>query len=278
MPIQVTCPGCLKRFTVNDKFAGKSGPCPSCRKVIKIPDKSDEVVIHAPEETGPKDSTGKSVLKPIRRKEVKLSIPVMLAAGISTFVVFGLAVGIRLTGEAPPTALLAIGAMLLAPPLVFAGYWFLRDDELEGYSGRELIVRCGICALAFAGCWLLFAFVPVYLTGEKSIAEVPGSYMLFTIPAMIIIGTFVSVGALELEFVQGALHYLLYLAVTLFLALIMGTKLSDSFSGGQSAAPPVVGPPVVAPPTPNKSSTPDPKKSPSETTPDPDKPKVNILQ
>ena len=84
MPIQVTCPGCLKRFTVNDKFAGKSGPCPSCRKVIKIPDKSEEVVIHAPEQSGPKDSTGKSVLKPLRRKEVKLSMPVMLAAGLST--------------------------------------------------------------------------------------------------------------------------------------------------------------------------------------------------
>ena len=273
MPIQVTCPGCLKRFTVNDKFAGKSGPCPSCRKVIKIPEKSDEVVIHAPEPTGPKDSTGKSVLKPLRRKEVALSMPVMLVAGISTLIVFGLALGIRFTGETPPTALLVIGAMLLAPPLVFVGYWFLRDDELDGYRGRELIIRCGICATAFACCWLIFAFVPVYLTGENSISQIPGSYMLFTIPIMILIGTFVSVGSLELEFVQGALHYLLYLAITLILALIMGTKLSDSFNG--NAAEPRPG--IVKPSVPSAPKTPDAVK-PTENPSEQEKPKINILQ
>jgi hypothetical protein len=277
MPIQVTCPGCLKRFTVNDKFAGKSGPCPSCRKVIKIPDKSDEVVIHAPEPTGPKDSAGKSVLKPIRRKEVALSIPVLLGAGIATLVVFGLAFGIRLTGDAPPTALLVIGAVVLAPPLVVVGYWFLRDDELDGYSGRELIIRCSICALAFAGCWLLFAFVPMYVTGEKSMADVPGSFMLFTFPVMIVIGTFVSVGALELEFVQGALHYLLYLAITLILALIMGTKLSDSFSGDSSNSVPAVTKPAVLG-TPPK--TPEPAKATEKPAdkPESEKPKINVLQ
>lgn len=280
MPIQVTCPGCLKRFTVNDKFAGKSGPCPSCRKVIKIPDKSEEVVIHAPEPTGPKDSAGKSVLKPIRRKEVALSMPVMLGAGLATFVVFGLALGIRLTGEAPPTALLSIGSLLLAPPLVFVGYWFLRDDELDGYGGRELLIRCGVCALAFAGSWLLFAFVPMYLTGEKSMADVPGSFMLFTFPVMIAIGTFVSVGALELEFVQAALHYLLYLAITLILALIMGTKLSDSFSGDTTSP----GPAIVSPAVPGAPKTPDaakPTEKPTEKPadkPEQEKPKINVLQ
>jgi hypothetical protein len=280
MPIQVTCPGCLKRFTVNDKFAGKSGPCPSCRKVIKIPDKSEEVVIHAPEPTGPKDSAGKSVLKPIRRKEVALSMPVMLGAGLATFVVFGLALGIRLTGEAPPTALLVIGALLLAPPLVFVGYWFLRDDELDGYSGRELLIRCGVCALAFAGSWWLFAFLPMYLTGEKSMADVPGSFMLFTFPVMIAIGTFVSVGALELEFVQAALHYLLYLAITLILALIMGTKLSDSFSGDTNSPTPA----IVSPAMPGAPKTPDPTKPTEKPTekpadkPEQEKPKINVLQ
>ena len=49
MPINVTCPGCLKRFSVADKFAGKKGPCPKCKKIITIPKKEDEVVIHAPE-------------------------------------------------------------------------------------------------------------------------------------------------------------------------------------------------------------------------------------
>jgi hypothetical protein len=277
MPIQVTCPGCLKRFTVNDKFAGKSGPCPSCRKVIKIPDKSEEVVIHAPEPSGPKDSGGKSVLKPLRRKEVKLSMPVLLGAGIASFIVFGLALGIRLTGQAPPSALLVVGAILLAPPLVLVGYWFLRDDELEGYSGRELLIRCGICAVAFAASWLIFTYVPMYLTGEKSVADVPGSYMLFTIPIMVVIGTFVSVGSLELEFTQAALHYLLYLAVTLILALTMGTKLSDSFNGTS----PGPRPSVVGPSNPSPPKTPEavqPTEKPAEVPAEEDKPKIKVLQ
>src|SRR6056297_1201645 len=73
MSIQVTCPGCLTRFQVNDKFAGKKGPCPKCKAEIMIPDKSDEVVIHAPEHSGPKDSQGRSVLKPIEREEVRVT-------------------------------------------------------------------------------------------------------------------------------------------------------------------------------------------------------------
>ena len=277
MPIQVTCPGCLKRFTVNDKFAGKSGPCPSCRKVIKIPEKSEEVVIHAPEQSGSKDTAGKSVLKPLRRKEVKLSLPVVLAAGISTFIVFGLALGIRLTGEAPPTALLVSGAMLLAPPLVLLGYWFLRDDELDGFVGRELIIRCGLCALAFAGCWLIFAYLPMYLSGETAIADVPGSYMLFTLPIMLVIGTFVSVGTLELEFMQGVLHYSLYLAITLILALTMGTKLSSSFNGSALNPRPAVVTPAN-PVAPKATDAVKPNEKPNEKPPAEDKPKINILQ
>ncbi len=42
MPIQVTCPGCLKRFTVADKHAGKQGPCPACKKPITIPKLEEE--------------------------------------------------------------------------------------------------------------------------------------------------------------------------------------------------------------------------------------------
>ena len=278
MPIQVTCPGCLKRFTVNDKFAGQSGPCPSCRKVIKIPEKSDEVVIHAPEPTGPKDSKGKSVLKPLRRSEVKLSMPVMLAAGLSTFMVFGLALGIRLTGEEPPTALLAIGSLLLAPPLAFVGYWFLRDDELEGYRGRELLTRCGICAAIFAGSWLLYAFIPTFVSGEKSLSDVSNMYMLFVIPVMIVVGTIASVLAMELEVVQGVMHYMLYFVITLILALIMGTDLSSTLSNkpGSSEIAPVKpkgaaqDQPAVNQPATNQPGT----DAPAE----PDRPKINILQ
>src|SRR6187401_2984774 len=57
MAIDVTCASCKTRFQVSDKFAGKQGPCPKCKKIITVPTKKDEVVIHVPE-SGPKDSKG----------------------------------------------------------------------------------------------------------------------------------------------------------------------------------------------------------------------------
>src|SRR6476620_5372965 len=79
MAIDVTCPGCKTRFQVSDKFAGKKGPCPKCKTVITIPKKEDEIVIHAPEQSGPTDSKGVAVLKPLTRVETTLS-PVTIGA------------------------------------------------------------------------------------------------------------------------------------------------------------------------------------------------------
>jgi hypothetical protein len=235
MPIQVTCPGCLKRFAVNDKFAGKTGPCPNCSKPITIPAKSDEVVIHAPDDGGPKDSKGRPVFKPIRRQEVKITLPIALTTAAVSVVVIGVALLVRFTTAEPPTALLVLGALLLAPAIAFAGYWFLRDDELEGFQGPELIVRCGIVALVFAITWAIYAFVPMYVGGFNTLAEIETPYLLFVVPAMILIGALASTLALELEGMQGSLHYLLYFAVTLILALIMGTSIAKPFA--ESARP-----------------------------------------
>ena len=78
MPIQVTCPGCHTRFSVGDQHAGKSGACPKCKGSIQIPEAGEEVVIHAPElEAGAVDSKGRSVLKPIKRKEAKFSANIL---------------------------------------------------------------------------------------------------------------------------------------------------------------------------------------------------------
>ncbi|MCA9194857.1 MAG: hypothetical protein KDB03_23965 [Planctomycetales bacterium] len=246
MAIQVTCPGCLKRFTVSDKFAGKSGPCPSCQKVIKIPDKTQEVVIHAPEESGPKDSKGKSILKPIRRKEFNVSMPVMLAIGLSTMVVVGLALGFRLSATEPPNALLAIAVIGLALPLVMGGYWFLQDDELEGFSRKELWVRSGICAVLFALTWGLYVMIPKYVNGHATMAEFTGMDMLIMFPIMMAVGISASVLIFELELVQGVLHYTLYLGATLLLGLLSGADLAEPFSGG-SAAPGISPPSQMVP-------------------------------
>ncbi len=75
MAIDVTCIKCHTRFQVSEKFAGKSGPCPKCKATIKIPELKEQVVIHAPEVSGPTTVTGQPVFKPITRTEVRLTPP-----------------------------------------------------------------------------------------------------------------------------------------------------------------------------------------------------------
>src|SRR5262245_50926663 len=140
MAIDVTCAACKTRFQVSEKFAGKSGPCPKCKATIKIPDKSQEVVIHAPEATGPKTATGQPVFKPIARTEVKLQTPQIVAIVGSILLVLILAFVLRMQfpGGKVPQLVTILGSILLGPALAFAGYTFLRDDELEPYRGKEV--------------------------------------------------------------------------------------------------------------------------------------------
>ncbi|MBP5621296.1 MAG: hypothetical protein J6X44_04705, partial [Thermoguttaceae bacterium] len=47
MAIRVICPGCMTSFEVDDRFAGKKGPCPKCGHIIEIP--KEKLIIHAPD-------------------------------------------------------------------------------------------------------------------------------------------------------------------------------------------------------------------------------------
>jgi hypothetical protein len=222
MPISIVCPGCHKRFTVSDQFAGKKGPCPKCKTVIKVPEKSDEVVVHAPESFGPADSKGRAVLKPITRKETKVSPA--LTAGILVGIVVVLLIAWMFRspdGEITATlsALLVIGSIVLAPPLVWGGYSFLRDDELEAFGGRELAIRVAACSAVYAILWGLVAFINWYLFDNE---QLDVYHMLFIVPVIVGIGSFAAYTSLDFEFSTGAVHYGLYLMVTLLLAWILG--------------------------------------------------------
>src|SRR5947209_2271649 len=37
MPIKIKCPKCQKGLNVPDSLAGKQGPCPLCKRIIKVP-------------------------------------------------------------------------------------------------------------------------------------------------------------------------------------------------------------------------------------------------
>lgn len=232
MPIQVTCPKCLKRFQVSDQFAGKTGPCPNCKEQIKVPDKSEEVVIHAPDDGAPKDRSGRSVLKPLKRKETDVTRKGLLLSGAAIVVAFGLAFVVRYmsgSGDLSGGGLLAVkivGALLLAPPLVWAGYTFARDSELAPYVGPDLRNRVLILSVILAALWLVYAFIPSYVMELDSASEM--SYVVFGVifSIMLVMGAFASVGTFELEFLNGLVHAGLYLLVTLALAVACGFQLA----------------------------------------------------
>ena len=229
MPIQVTCQKCHKRFSVNEKFAGRTGPCPSCKTPIKIPEKNEEVVIHAPENLGPKDSTGKAILQPIEREEVKAT-PVAVVSIVGTIILsIIVAVALRFLYPQPadvravePATLwwiLAAGAAIIAGPIVLSGYWFLRNDELEPYRGGELALRVAICAAVYAALWGGYALVKSQWFKNAD----PELFMLAIIAiAAGGIGGLAALATLDFDYGTGAIHYAFYLLVCVAFCFLIG--------------------------------------------------------
>lgn len=221
MAIDVTCAACKTRFQVSEKFAGKSGPCPKCKAIIKIPDKKDQVVIHAPDEGGMKTATGQPIFKPILRKEVRLSTLQIIAIVGSVVGVLLLAFVLRFTfgpGNAPPIVLI-LGAVVLAPPLAFAGYTFLREDELAPHRGQELLLRLIAPSVVYPGLWALYWFVFWQLA---DVNVTPNWYT--ALPALLVmlaVGAVTAQASLELELSAAALHYSLYLVAIIILRSIL---------------------------------------------------------
>lgn len=225
MPIQVICPGCHTRFTVGDQHAGKTGACPKCKGQITVPKKEDEVVIHAPElEAGAKDAKGRSVLKPIRRKEAKFKLSTF--AVISGLALLSVAIAWLLghseMSDANRLIALAIGAVLLGPPLAYGGYTFLRDDELGFYQGTSVVVRSVACGLVYAFLWGVYVFVGRQVFGDAEFAA--GLEMVqiagLAIPTMIV-GAGAAFVCFDLEMITGFFHYALYFVVTVGLRFAM---------------------------------------------------------
>lgn len=244
MPIQVVCPSCKTNFKVSDQFAGKQGPCPKCKTIIRIPKAdavaaeapkappgkqpaktevkvaaktdpkkpaiaAEEIVIHAPDIEGPKTSTGRPVVKPILRKETRVEmVPVMIIAG-ATLLAFAAAWLLR-KSLAEQIGLRALGLLIVSPALTMSGYWFLRDDELEPYRGRSLWLRAGICAAAYMALWGGYLLLPA------DAAEAAWSW-IYLAPPFFLIGAGVAYATLDLEVENAFFHYCFYVLVTLSL-------------------------------------------------------------
>jgi cation transport ATPase len=226
MPILVICTGCHKRFKVSDKFAGKSGPCPQCKTVLQIPTLDEEVKVHAPEEFGGKNAEGKGVYKPIAKEPLSVT-PIMwtLTVGLVVLVpVIAFVLG-RIIHETLPLAVgrmvtLGVGALLVAPMLVWAGYSFLRNDELEPYRGTALWIRVTICSVIYAALWGVYAYMVTMLVGDAQPESI--IHLLVIVPVLVVAGGLTSLATLELDATAAGLHYGFYLLATVVLRLIMG--------------------------------------------------------
>ena len=212
MAIRVTCNKCHTRFNVSDKFAGQTGPCPKCKTPIKIPDKSEEVVIQAPKSDGPTDSQGRAIVDPIRRKETAISAVqlTIIGACVVGFLAIAFVCQSMVKKEEFPMWLLAVAAFALAPPLVYGAYTFLRDQELDFFVGQELWARVLICSAIYALTWL--AFPLAYFAFDDSYEL--GSYVIAGI-AMLGVGGVTGMLSLDLDYFMGSVHYGLYMGVGL---------------------------------------------------------------
>jgi hypothetical protein len=220
MPISVVCGGCKTRFEVSEKFAGKQGPCPKCKAIIRIPEvMAAEVKVHAPEEfaTGGKDRKGRAITKPIPRVDSKVNSHVVAAIVVGSVLAFAVALVGRGLGEAAQYGLITIGLLLLGPPIAVGGYYFLRNDELEPYSGQELWIRASLCGVGYAVLWGVYWYL-----GYQ--AEIPSEmyHWVFVAPAFIAAGGGLALAAFDLEYSSGALHYCFYVIVTLLLRFAIG--------------------------------------------------------
>jgi hypothetical protein len=112
---------------------------------------------------------------------------------------------------------IVVGLAIVSPPLAVAAYTFLRDDELEPYRGRALLLRATLCGLGYAALW--GAYWPLAAYGVIS-GEV--WQWLFVAPVFIGVGAGLAYACLDLDFGNAAMHYCFYLAVTLLLRFAIG--------------------------------------------------------
>lgn len=221
MPIPVTCPSCHKRFQVSDKFAGQTGPCPSCKAQITIPKLEDQVVIHAPDD-GPKDAKGRPVLKTVRSSDGKFNPVMAVVIGLVSISLVAGAFLLNGSELASQSWVLGGGALLLGPLVAWAGYAFLRDFELEAHSGTALGLRCLGCGVGFAAGWLVLYVLAAQLGGDWTIGKLNVLQLVFITGVAFGVAAFASFVSLDLDPTNAAVHAAMYFGIAVLLRLAMG--------------------------------------------------------
>lgn len=223
MPIIVVCPGCRKSFKVSDQFAGRSGPCPNCKRTLQVPEKSQEVKVHAPEQFagGGKTKTGKLAIKPVAFAPARvepLKVVLIVASVLVTLAIVWIGGRTRLH-LFDSMILTALGLLAISPPLSVAAYSVLRDVELEPYSGKELYIRASLCALGYVLLWGLFT-----LLVSRGLINGELWTWLYIAPPFVLVGGLFALASLDLDFGDSLFHYGFYLLATMLLRWVAGMK------------------------------------------------------
>lgn len=216
MPISVTCGSCKTRFSVSEKFAGQTGPCPKCKKPLTVP-KADAVQIHEPDAPTATSAGGQFPTKPLPKRDKPVSTGSLVLSGSVAMASFAGAIAARMAfaPEGPPPWLQAGTAFVVAIPCVLIGYAMVRNRDLEPYTGRSLLLRALICSVVYAGLWGGHAFLPPEATQEMW-------QWLFIGPIFFGIGSLAALASLELDWGTATVHFSLYVLVTVSLRWLAG--------------------------------------------------------
>ncbi len=240
MPINVVCPGCLKRFQVGDRFAGLKGPCPNCNTVINIP--KAEVKIHAPEDFagGGKTTQGKLILKPIERIDMDFRPrqAALAVGGVAVVFLLAAVLGRMELSLGTKDLLGIVGLLLIAFPLSLFGYYVMRDrEELFVLSGQELYQKAAICAGSYAVLWILFETLTWYLSADEI-------FVWIYFAAFVGIAMFIAHAVLDVNTGLAALHALIFFVPVMLLRGIMGLGwlwiAYESVRRGTAPPPPIL--------------------------------------
>jgi hypothetical protein len=221
MAIIVVCPGCRKSFQVSDKFAGKSGPCPKCKHVIRVPLLSEQVQVHEPPEFSGagRNALGRGAFKPVERTDAKFQPEVTAILVASSLFVLFLTWVIGKIGWFHHLTVAAAGLLIVSPPLVLGAYEVLRDVEFEPFRGKSLYFRAMICSVAYASLWAVLT-----LLASRGIVNHELWGWLFVLPPFLVIGSLAPLACLDMNFGDALFHFGFYLFVVTVLRWIAGMK------------------------------------------------------
>jgi hypothetical protein len=205
MPLHVICPGCLKRFQVSDRFAGKQGPCPNCNTIISIPDAP--VRMHDTEEGELEKHGGQRALyRPIPRIDMDFDLVQTGQYALSVVSILFFTVGLGWISM--PVTLRSLlgfaGLCAVAFPLTLFGYQVMRDrEQLFIFTGRELYRRAAITAASYVFLWIVFEYMLI-----TSGAEAVVSWIYFA--AFACLGSLITHAVFEMNQGGAFLHYCIF--------------------------------------------------------------------